>query len=138
MADKAKKEVRRFTTPPFVISYPHIFEAQKMDTPGAKAKFSCQAVWTPSKFTDKDKKLWNAIGAEVTKAINDKFKTKGANRVDAQKQLREKFDGAKMGIRNGAQRADSPGYGEGTLFATLSTTSPPGVVNLAGERISVR
>lgn len=131
-----KSEVKRFTTPPFVLSYPHIWEAQASDLPGAKPKFSCQAIWTPAKFTDKDKKLWAAINAEIVRVVKEKFKVQGATRAEVHKNLRDKFEGAKLGIRDGKARADQKGYGEGTLFASLTSTSPPGVVDLSNNRIS--
>src|SRR5665213_1564217 len=106
MAKSEKATSKRFTTPPFVVSYPHVFTAQKMeDQPNSKPKFTVQAIWTPAKFSDKDKALWAAINKEVVAKVKEEFKVKGESRVEVQKALREKFDSAKMGIRNGKERA---------------------------------
>lgn len=137
MADKV--EIKRFTTPPFVLSYPHIWKPQASNLPGAQPKYSCQAIWTPSKFSEKDKKLWAALNAEIFRVCTEQFKLKGPfkSRTEMHNALREKLgDNVKFGIRDGKQRADQKGYGEGTFFASLTSIAPPGVVNLAKEDIS--
>lgn len=130
--------VERFTTPPFVLSYPHVFKASKIKgaAANAEAKFSCQAIWTPKNFGERDKKLWAKMIAKVCAELKREFKVTGANRKELQAAVREKYENAKFALRDGKARADKKGYGEGTIFASLTTTSPPGVVDLAGDTIS--
>jgi len=113
-------EVKRYKTPPFRLSFPALFEAQSFD--GGAPKYGCSAVWTPAKFTDKDKALW----AEIQKAMDaesmQRFK----------KKVKDLPDNVKKGIRDGSEKADMAGYGEGTKFASLTTKMKPGTVLLDG------
>lgn len=124
---KGKKEVRRFTTPVFRLSFPNLFEARRADSddPNSKPKFGCSAIWTPASFSDKDKVLWKAIGAELNRVSLESFK----------KPWRDLPDNIKRGLRDGAAKDGLDGYGEGTKFANITTKNRPGVVNLAKEAI---
>lgn len=116
-------DVKRYSTPPFRVSFPHLFRAQAMD--GGEPKFSVSAIWTPSKFTDRDKRLWK----ELQKALNE------AAIAQFKKPLKDLPANVRRGLRDGAEKPDLEGYGEGTVFANLSTKIMPGVVNLQKERI---
>jgi hypothetical protein len=122
-----KKEIKRFTTPVFRVSFPHLFEATKASDADkdAKPKFSLSAIWTPGKFSDKDKALWAAIGKELNRVALEAFK----------KPWKDLPDNIKRGLRDGAAKEGLDGYGEGTKFANLTTYNRPGVVNLAKEPI---
>ncbi len=117
-------DVKRYSTPVFRISFPELFEASSMEE-GGKKKFGCSAVWTPSKFSERDKKLWANIKSALNEESLAKFKT-------AFKDLPANF---KKGLRNGNERADMAGYGEGTVFANLTTMMRPGVVDLSKNKI---
>lgn len=116
-------EVKRYKTPVFRVSFPHLFKAQAMD--GGEPKFSVSAVWTPSKFSDRDKKLWAEIKAALNEKSQEMFK----------KPWKELPANIKRGLRSGAEKADLEGYGEGTVFANLSTKMRPGVINLKKEKV---
>lgn len=144
MTDTPKKATKvRFTTPPFVISYPHLFVAQKAsDDKNAKASYSCAAIWKPEAFSVADKKLWQTMNAEIVRVCNAAKWPGGAkcnakNRAEVHKFLQEKFpQSAKTAIRNGGnERPDAQGYGPGSFFANLRTDSPPGVVDLSKTKI---
>ena len=110
-------EITRFVTPVFRLSFPALAEAASYD--GGKPKFSCSAVWDPRKFSDADKKRWQKIKG----ALNDEAK------VRFKKAFKDLPANVKRGLRDGAEKADMEGYGEGTVFATLSTQMRPGIVD---------
>ena len=133
----SKREYKSFITPPFVLSYPDLWTPKK---DGAfktdQSKYGCQAIWRPTEFGETDKKLWKAICAEIVEAVKEKFKVAGSNRSEIEVALKEKYDGAKMGLRKGEQKADKKGYGPGTVFASLTSNSIPGVIDLRNNTIS--
>jgi ssDNA-binding protein len=136
----SKRVALNLKTPPFVLSYPAIWtprENGKFVT--GKKKYGCSAIWVPSKFGDLDRKLWAAMDAEIVAAICDKFKIQGVtSRAQAEAALNDKYDTAKMGIRSpDAERRKKKGYdAPGTVFASLTSTSIPGVVDRGGHPIS--
>jgi hypothetical protein len=117
-------EVKRYSTPVFRASFPELFEAVSMDE-GGKKKFSVSAVWTPSLFSDRDKVLWKAIRSAMNDACLGRFKI-------AFKDLPKNYN---TGLRDGSERADMSGYGEGTKFANLTTMMRPGVIDLKKNKI---
>lgn len=122
---KEKREIVKFTTPVFRVSFPHLFEAHSMsDDPKAKAKFGLSAIWTPAKFTEKEKVNWRkireAMNAESIRAFKKAWKDLEA-------------DTYKKGLRNGSSKEGLEGYGEGTMFANLTTKNRPGVIAVDGE-----
>lgn len=125
MAAKSKVERKKFITPVFRISFPNLFEARKADNddPNAKAKFGCSAIWTPAKFTDREKELWRTIMAELDKEARSVFK----------KPWKELPDHIRRGVRDGAAKEDLEGYGPGTKFANITSKNRPGVVDKDGE-----
>jgi len=119
-------EIKRYVTPVFRVSFPNVFEARSVD--GGAPKFGVSAIWTPSKFTDKEKVLWKAI--------------LGALNTEAQSRFKKKFKdlpaNIKRGLRDGSEKPDMEGYGEGTKFASLTTKMRPGIVARDGKtKISV-
>ena len=116
-------EVKRYLTPVFRLSFPSLFVAESYD--GGPPKFGCSAVWTPSKFTDRDKKLWKGLLGALDAESKSKFKK-------AWKDLPANY---KTGIRDGLEKPDLEGYGEGTKFANLTTKMKPGVVDRAKDKI---
>jgi len=136
MSTNTKKQLR-FVTPPFVLSYPHLFKAQKGISKDAAPQFSAQAIWEPSKFGEADKKLWVAIRRELCRQLKETFKVDGKNLTEMGKALTKKFPKAWIALRNGDEGdfADRAGYGAGKVFARLHTVSPPGVVDLSKQTI---
>ncbi|MBR0876918.1 DUF2815 family protein [Bradyrhizobium liaoningense] len=118
MADETKP--KRFFTPVFRLSFPNLYVARKNeDDPNSKAKFGLSAVWTPAKFTPKDKELWLAIMKELNAVSVRDFKAP----------WKELPDNIKRGVRDGRAKSGMEGYGEGTRFANLTTHSRPGVID---------
>ncbi len=115
-----KKKTKRFTTPVFRLSFPNLFTARRSDEddPNSKPKFGCSAVWTPAKFTPREKELWRSIIGELNRVSKEAFK----------KEWKNLPDNIKRGLRDGAAKDGMEGYGEGTRFANLTTKDRPGVV----------
>lgn len=109
--------VTKVTTPVFRVSFPALFEAKAFD--GGAPKFSVSAVWDPSRFTKREKELWDAMIDLANGVSQERFKKD----MDA---LPGNF---KKAIRDGAEKADLAGYGEGLLFANLSSKMKPGIID---------
>lgn len=121
----SKTERKKLITPVFRLSFPNLFVARVSgDDPNAKPKFGCSAIWSPAKFTDKEKVQWRAIIAEMDTESKNVFRK-------AWKDLDPSV--FKKGIRDGAAKEDMEGYGQGTRFANLTTKNRPGVVDRDGE-----
>ncbi len=116
-------EVIRYVTPVFRASFPEVFEAKAFD--GGKPKFSVSAVWDPRKFSTGEKKLWKGIMAAIDAACLEKFKKKREDLPANYKTV----------PRDGGEKADMEGYGDGTLFANLTTMIRPGVIDLDKQKI---
>ncbi len=117
-------EIVRYVTPVFRASFPNLFEAESYD--GGAPKFGLSAVWNPAKFSDKDKKRWRTILGAMDAESKSRFK----------KALKDLPANYKKGIRDGAEKADLEGYGEGTKFANISTKMRPGVIDANKNPIS--
>lgn len=116
-------EFKKLVTPVFRASFPNLFEAKAMPgQAGAVPKFSVSAVFDPSTFNEKDKARWNAILAEIDAKCVEKFKKKA-------KDLPANY---KQAIRDGSEKAELEGYGEGKKFSNLTTKMRPGVVDANG------
>jgi hypothetical protein len=114
-------EVKRYVTPPFRLSFPSLFEKSSYNE--GTPKYGGTAVWHPSLFTESDKKRWKVLMAAVDEASKAKFK----------KPWKELPANIKRGIRDGAEKADLEGFGEGTLFANITTMMKPGVIDRAKD-----
>lgn len=108
---------KRVITPVFRVSFPSVFEAKSFD--GGAPKFSVSAVWDPAKFTAKEKALWDQMMGLADEASLERFK----------KKMNDLPGNFKKAIRDGAEKADLAGYGDGTFFANLSSKMKPGVID---------
>lgn len=117
-------EIKKYVTPPFRLSFPSLFEADSYD--GGPPKFGCAAVWTPSEFTANDKKRWKAIKVALDAESKKTFK----------KAWKDLPSNVKRGLRDGAEKEDLEGYGEGTWFANITSKMRPGVVDIDRNSIS--
>lgn len=118
-------EVKRYVTPVFRMSFPHLFEPQGFEGSAGPPKYGLAAVWTPSKFSDSDKKRWRAMLVALDEESMSRFK----------KPLKDLPANIKRGLRDGAEKADLEGYGEGTRFANITSKMRPGVVDASREKI---
>lgn len=115
----------KLITPVFRASFPNLFVPKAMQE-GQTPKYSVSAVFDPSTFSVKDKERWEAIKALIDTATLEKFKKKASALPGNYKQA----------IRDGAEKADLEGYGEGKVFANLSSKMKPGVVDKDGNDMS--
>ncbi len=119
-------EVKRYLTPVFRLSFPHLFEPQQpMDGGKGKPKYGLTAVWDPAKFTTKDKKRWADIIGALDAESKSRFKKPWA-------QLPANI---KRGVRDSGEKADLEGFGEGTLFANVTSQMRPGVIDADKNKI---
>jgi hypothetical protein len=116
----------KLVTPAFRIAFcDSLFVPSAMEE-GQKLKYSCVAIWTPAKFRPTDKVLWKGIFDELDAACVAGCKKKWAD-------MPPNF---KRGIRDGAEKPDTNGFGKGTMFATLSSILPPEVIDLEGNALT--
>ena len=113
----AKSKVVRILTPEFRVSWPALF-APTAQNEGQTPKYSLTAIWRPSDFTDKEKALWAKIKAELDRVSQAAFGKPYAK-------LPSNFH---KPLRDGADVSWN-GFGEGTVFARLSSLYKPGVVD---------
>jgi hypothetical protein len=109
--------VKKVVTPVFRVSFPAVFEAKSFE--GSAPKFSVAAIWTPGLFTPKEKELWQGMIDLADEVSLERFKKKMSD-------LPGNF---KRAIRDGAEKADLGGYGDGTMFANLSSKMRPGLID---------
>lgn len=117
-------DVKRYVTPVFRLSFPAFFEAESYQ--GGEPKYGCSAIWELKKFSDREKKLWRAILGAMDAESKSRFK----------KALKDLPQNVKKGIRDGAEKADLEGYGDGTKFAALTSKMRPGVIDRDKNAIS--
>lgn len=115
--------VTKVQTPVFRVSFPQVFVPGSFE--GGPPKYSVSAVWTPAKFTAREKELWVAMLAMADEVSLDRFKKKMSD-------LPGNF---KRALRDGAEKADMAGYGEGTMFANLSSKMKPGIIDVGRNAI---
>jgi len=104
-------------TPPFRVSFPSIFEASSYQ--GGDPKYSVAMLFYPDKFSEADKRAWQAMQAIADAASKDKFK----------KLIKDLPGNFKRPLRDGAEKAHLDGYGEGMMFGTASSKQRPGLVD---------
>ena len=95
------------------LSYPSIFKATAM-----KGEPPEKAVFSASFILDKDKH------ADLIKTIKE-----AAERVIAEKWGKTRPKGIKVGLRDGAEKADTDGYGESIMFLGARDKQKPEVID---------
>lgn len=125
----AKSEAIKLTTPLFRIGFPSVFEARTMEADSkAVPKFNLTAIWTPANFNEKDKRLYAEIKAALDAECKRVFKKDWAT-------CKADIENFKPGLRSGAKK-ELDGFGQGTVFATLSSKFKPGVVDINKDPVS--
>ncbi len=124
-------EIKRYMTPVFRASFPNVREAREGmtgdDGKKGKPKYGISAIWTPSKFSESEKKQWRTLRQAINAICLERFK-KGEKDLPAN---------YKHGLRDGAEKEELEGYGAGTKFANLTTMQRPGVVRADRTPISI-
>ncbi len=119
-------------TPKFRVSFPSVFE--KSGPPGVdpkKLKYSVVMLFTPAEIEKDPKKyanpetqkeLWDSMLASAKQCALDKW----ANKIP---------QGLMSPFRNGTEKEQYDGYGEGVIFMNSKTEQRPGVVDANVVRI---
>ena len=106
-------------TPPFRISFPSLFVATAFQD--GPLKFSVVAIWNTEDVKGKYREDWGQLVTALDQKSREFFDTPLSK-------LPANF---RRGIHNGNEKAHLGGYGEGTLFANLSSDRKPQVVDLS-------
>lgn len=120
------KEKVQLITPVFRVVFPNVWEATSYKNTGTP-KFNLVAVFTPGKYTGKDKERWEALKKAVDVECLRVFKKPWAEC------RKSEDDGGvadfKPGLRDGSKgkKKDREGFGPGTWFCTLSSQYQPNV-----------
>lgn len=115
MAKDDKKVLDKVTTPKFRVSWPAVLEPEAFEE-GGKKKYSLIAIFDPKKFDAEDKKKWREMHRIFEESWKAKFKGK-------------KPANLKSPFRDGMEKEDWDGFGEGKIFCTLSTLQKPGLID---------
>lgn len=117
-------ETERYLTPVFRMRWPKVFKAEPYKD--NEPKFSACPIWTPAKFTKKDKALWQAI----LKALDDESK------MAFKKAWKNLPPNVKRGLRDGTEKEEIDGFGKGTVFANITSKYKPSVMDREKNYIS--
>jgi len=110
-------------TPKFRVSFPNVFEPRAA-VDGGKAKYSLTMLFEPAEIMKdpEQAKLWTAL--------------LGAVKAAAREEWGDKIPGnLKSPFRDGKEKAEYDGYGDGIIFASASSLKKPGLVDRNNARI---
>ena len=111
----------KLITPVFRVSFPNVFEASSYQ--GGPPKYGVTAVFDPDSFSAADKKRW----AAMQKLAND------AAIAEFGKPLDKLPANVKRPLRDGEEKAELEGFGEGLQFASLTTKFKPEILDTDRE-----
>lgn len=118
------KERIKLRTPPFRLSFPNVFSPNTHGDSGPK--YSISMLFYPEKMNKKQLALFKEMEKAAEDAVRSMFN------VAKGKKLPNNF---KMPFRDGDEKPDLDGYGDGCTFASASSKMRPGVVDLDGVEI---
>lgn len=112
-------------TPKFRVSFPNVFEPRAMgEDPNGKKKYSLTMLFNVAEIK-KDPaqlKLWNDMKVALQTAAREEWGDKIPQ-------------GLKSPFRDGKEKEQYDGYGEGIIFASATSMSRPGLVDRNNARI---
>lgn len=109
-------------TPPFRLSYPSVFsKARDMDDKSKETKYEITMIFDPSTFSETDKAAFAQM-KQISDAALTAFFNKSTGDLHPTTYRRP--------FRDGMERADQDGYGEGKVFAKASSHQQPGIVDV--------
>ena len=114
-------------TPHFTVSFPAIYKPEGFR--GQEPKYSVISIFRKEDFSDSDTAAMKEIAALVNDACRAKFGGKSLKEIVAA--------GGRSPFRPGSQKAKLAGFGEGTMFCTLSSQFPPVVIDLDGNDVEM-
>lgn len=117
-------EIKKYLTPVFRGSFTQaVFTAESFE--GGAPKHGLAALFTPEKFSAKDKERWDTI----MKALDDEAKARFKKGLKDLRAMNAEGSDYKLVPRDGKAKAHLEGYGDGVKFANLTTKLRPGVVD---------
>jgi len=120
----AKQERVKLRTPPFRLSFPNVFAPSSYE--GSAPKYSISMLFYPEKMNKKQLASFKAMEKAADTAIRDKFKIAKGKKIPSN---------IKQPLRDGDEKPDLDGYGDGCRFASASSKMRPGVIDLDGVEI---
>lgn len=114
----------KLRTPPFRLSFPKLLRAESYED--GPAKYSCSMLFYPDKMSKAQLKLFKAMEKAADDAIREKFKIKKGKKIPAN---------FKFPLRDGDEKPDLDGYGDGCRFASASSKMKPGIIDLDGVEL---
>ena len=115
----AKQERVKLRTPPFRLSFPNVFAPSSYE--GSTPKYSISMLFYPGKMNKKQKELYNIMYKAAEDALRDKFKVAKGKKIPSN---------LKFPLRDGDEKPDLDGYGDGCMFASASSKMRPGIVDI--------
>lgn len=147
---KAKKQTKgiELMTPPFVASFPKLFEMEEDDN--GVLKYTCCAIFNPSKFKEiaartvgkadvaKTVALWERQWKDLVAAFKKiAVETYGCTDEGNKWMAEMRESEQRTGLRNGKTKGNKAGFGEGTWFFNMSSQNEDlEVIDRKGEIIS--
>lgn len=118
---------RKVTSPKFRVSFPWMFEPQPpMEGQQGEPKYSVVMLFDAEAQKTPEYKAMEALAHAAAKdKFGDKLKPDGQGW----------YHGLKNPLRDGAEKSELEGYGDGIKFATASSKMQPGLVNGKLQRI---
>lgn len=120
----AKQERIKLKTPPFRLSFPNLLAPNSYE--GGPAKYGCSMLFYPDKMNKKQKALFDAMVQAADAALREKFKIPKGKKIPAN---------FKLPMRDGDEKPDLDGYGDGCKFASATSKMKPGIIDVNGVEI---
>ena len=117
----------KLITPVFRVAFPELTDPTARE-PGpdgqVRKKYSVTAIWRPDDFAESEQEQWKVLLA----ALNEVAQEKLGRTLAELKAMNNEGASYRLVPRNGALKEQN-GFGEGTLFATLSANYRPQVID---------
>jgi hypothetical protein len=116
----------KLVSPIFTGSFLWLQNPQPPKNGTGEPKFGLTAIFEPAKFSEADKKRWDAMMAMANELSIEKFK-KALNKLPSN---------FKQPMRDGEEKEELEGFGPGKKFCSLTSRMRPGIVGLDKEPIT--
>ncbi len=113
------EEITKVMTPPFRVSFPNVFE--KSQYKGSEPKYGITMIFDVAGFNPTEKKQFTAMKGLLEAACQEKF--------GKSLKICAKNTNFKRSLRDGSEKEDLDGYGEGKVFAAATSKRQPGLID---------
>lgn len=119
-------EKKKLITPIFVARFINLYSPMKnMKESDPRVRYGLTAVFTPAKFSPKDKLRWKAMQEAGAELFQSAFK----------KSMEKAPSTYKKAFRDGEEKEELGGFGAGTIFLNMTSTLRPQVVDTDGVTV---